>query len=733
VTLRQRLREAWGRVAAGGSRRVRTPTVLQMEATECGAAALAIVLAHHGRHVPLEELRQACGVSRDGSNAANILKAARGYGMVAKGYRREPDDLRTMALPVIVFWNFAHFVVVEGFARDRVFLNDPATGPRTVSRQEFDDSFTGVTLAVEPGPGFSRGGQPPSVWGTLLERLRGHRVALAYVSLCTLALALPGLVMPVYSRVFVDQIFVGGAFDWLKPLLAAMVATSVVTTLLSYLQMTSLMRLQFRLMSGPAAAFVWHLFRLPLAFFSQRSPGDVLVRVQALSQIASLISGGISRNLVNLLMVAVFGALMLLYEWRLATIAIATALGQLLMLRWMTRHRVDQSRRLAQEGGKFEAVGMSGLQMIETLKASGAEHAYFARWSGYQAKLANTATRFAESSILFSLFPGLLSGLSAAAVLGVGGLSIMDGALTIGMYMAFQALMSQFLAPVSGLLGMVDSVNNLQGALARLDDVTRSPEDPLLQHRVDPAAVPTAARLQGEVELRNVTFGYSRLAEPIVRDVSLTIPVGLRVALVGASGSGKSTVARIVAGMHQPWDGEVLFDGQPRQQLPRAVLCNSVALVDQDVVLFRGSVRDNVTLWDASIAHHDVLQAARDACIHDDIASRAGGYDAPLEEGGGNFSVGQRQRMEIARALALNPSVLVLDEATSALDPKTEKRVDDHIKRRGCTLLVVAHRLSTIRDCDEIIVMEAGRIVQRGTHEEMIRVPGPYATLIQAG
>jgi len=737
VSLIQRVRQWMAGLLSSvfQTRRVRTPTVLQMEATECGAAVLAIVLAHHGRHVPLEELRHACGVSRDGSNAASILKAARNYGMVAKGFKREPDELKKMALPLVVFWNFAHFLVVEGFGKNKVYLNDPASGPRVVSQEEFNDSFTGVTLVFEKGPDFAPGGDPPSVWGPLLDRLKGHRTSLVYVTLCTFALVLPGLVMPVYSRVFVDNVFVGGAVDWLKPLIATMVATSLVTTVLTYLQMTSLLRLHFKLAMGPSAAFVWHLFRLPMSFFSQRYAGDVLERVQALSHVAELISGGFSRNVVNLLMVGCFGLLMLAYEWRLATIAIVTALGQLLLLRWMTRHRVDQSRKVAQESGKFAAVGMSGLQMIETLKASGAEHTFFARWAGYQSKMLNSSSQFAESSILFSVFPALLGSVSSNLVLGIGGLSIMDGVMTMGMFLAFQALMSQFMGPVSGLLGMVDSVNNLQGALARLDDVTRFQQDPLLDasspiaNAADPSA---SARLQGALELRNVTFGYSRLAQPIVSNVNLTIPVGLRVALVGSSGSGKSTVARIVAGLHQPWEGEVLFDGKRRQDIPRSILCNSVAMVDQDIFLFRGSVRDNVTLWDASISNHEVVQAARDACIHDDIADRLSGYEAMLDEGGTNLSVGQRQRLEIARALALNPSVLVLDEATSALDPKTEKMVDDHIKRRGCTLLVVAHRLSTIRDCDEIIVMEKGAIVQRGTHEQMIDAPGPYASLIRA-
>lgn len=719
----------WRRWRRAPTRRVRTPTVLQIEATECGAAALAIVLAHHGRHVPLEVLRDACGVSRDGSNAAHIVKAARSYGLLAKGYKREPEQLPELPLPLVVFWNFGHFVVVEGFGPGKVYLNDPATGPRVVTAAEFNDSFTGVTLVFEPGPAFQAGGQPPSVWGPLLERLRGNRMAVAFVALCTLALVLPGLVTPVFSRVFVDQIFIAGDTAWLKPLIVAMVLTGAVTAVLTYLQMNALLRLNFKLVTGPSARFIWHLFRLPMSFFAQRYAGDVLQRVQALAQVAELVSNGVSRNVVNLLLVVFFGGLLVSYEPRLAAIAIGSALIQLALLRWMTRYRVDQSRRLAQESGKFAAVGMSGLQMVETLKATGSEHGFFARWAGYQTKLLNASTRFAESSILFSALPTVLGGVSSALVLGLGGLSIMDGTLTMGMFLAFQALMGQFMAPVSGLLGMVDSVNNLQASLARLDDVTRFPVDAMHAG----AGVETAgeARLQGAVELRQVSFGYSKLAPPIVREVSLSIPVGLRVALVGASGSGKSTVARLVAGLHAPWSGQVLLDGRPRESIPRAVVCNSVAFVDQDVFLFGGSVRDNLTLWDRAITHHDLVRAAKDACIHDDITNRPNGYDAQLEEGGGNLSVGQRQRLEIARALALNPSLLVLDEATSALDPVTEKWVDDHIKRRGCTLLVVAHRLSTIRDCDEIIVMDQGVIVQRGTHEEMIHQDGPYAHLIR--
>lgn len=716
------------------SKRVRTPTVLQMEAVECGAAALAIILAHYGKYVPLEELRMACGVSRDGSKASNVVKAARNFGLLAKGYKKEPNELPYLPLPIVVFWNFNHFLVVEGFSKKWVYLNDPASGPRRVSMEEFDQSFTGVVLVFEKSDQFVRGGAQTPAWRSLMKRLPGSRLPILFLTITTLSLVVPGLVAPVFSRVFLDNILVGGMTSWLTPLLAAMAVTAGIVALLSYLQSDILFRLQTKLALTSSSRFIWHIFQLPMEFFAQRYAGDISQRVSGNTVIASLLAGGLSTNAVNLLMVGFYGFLLFKYDVWLTSIGISIALLNLALLRWIARSSIDQNRRLAQEQGKYGAVAMTGLQMLETLKATGSEHGFFGRWAGFQAKVINSTQDLAQTSLWISTAPAVLGALNSALILGLGGLRVMDGALTMGMFVAFQSLMSSFMGPVNGLLGLSSSLQTMQGTLTRLDDVLKYPVDPVVDDHGQTAAEPNGSvKLEGELELRNISFGYSRLEAPLIKNFNLKVKPGQRVALVGGSGSGKSTVAKIVSGLYQPWEGEILFDGKPRNEIPRSLITNSVALVDQDIALFQGSVRDNLTVWDSTVEDQDVVQAAKDACIHDDLNNRAGGYDQPLDEGGRNLSGGQRQRLEIARALAANPRILVLDEATSALDPRTEKIVDDNLRRRGCTLLIIAHRLSTIRDCDEIIVMSRGKIVQRGTHEVMIRVPGPYSDLIHAG
>ena len=710
-------------------RRVRTPAVLQLEAVESGPAALSIVLAYFGRFVPLEELRTACGVSRDGSKASSLVKAARSYGLNAKGYQKEGESLRSLPLPLIAFWSFNHFLVVEGLGRRKVYLNDPATGPRTVSLEEFEQGYTGVALAFWKTERFQSGGARPSAWRSLARRLPQSRVPLLFLALCTLALVLPGVVAPVYARVFLDNILIAGSGNWLNPLLAAMALTACVIVLLAWLQSELLLRLHNRLALTSTSRFLWHVLQLPMEFFAQRSAGDVCQRIEGNNQVAGLLSGGLSMTVVNLATIGFYAYLMFRYDVRLAAIGVAIALLNLALLRLVSHARTIENRRLALEQGKLSAVAVTGLQMLETLKATGGEQSFFARWAGFQAKALNSGRELAESSLLLSMAPVLLGAVNAAAILGMGGLHIIDGALTMGMFVAFQMLMAVFLRPVTDLLDLGSDVQNLQGTLTRLDEVLAYPADPKI-FQVESDAGPL--KLEGEIELRNLTFGYSRLEPPVVRNFSLHVKPGQRVALVGGPGSGKSTVARIISGLYQPWEGEVLFDGTPRNDLPRSLITNSVALVDQEIALFEGTVRQNLTMWDSTIDDRVLLQAAKDACIHDDISDRPGGYDLKLEEGGRNLSGGQRQRIDVARALTGNPRILILDEATSALDPRLEKALNDNLRRRGCTLLVIAHRVSAIRDCDEIVVLQNGKIVERGTHDEMIRVAGPYAALIQA-
>jgi NHLM bacteriocin system ABC transporter peptidase/ATP-binding protein len=735
--------------------RVRTPTVLQMEAVECGAAALSIVLSHYGRFAPLEELRVQCGVSRDGSKASNVLKAAQKIGMVAKGFTKELEELDSVPLPAIIFWNFNHFVVLEGFGKDRVFLNDPASGPRSVPYDEFDAAFTGVVLTCTPGPEFRKGGQKRSLVAALRPRLAGSETALAYVVLAGLLLVIPGLILPIFSKIFIDEFLVAGKSYWVAPLLIGLALTAVLRGALVWLTEVYLLRFEAKLAVSTASGFFWHVLRLPIEFFTQRYGGEIGSRVGINNWVAQLLTGQLASNIISLVMVVFYAVLMLIYNIPLTLVGIAVACLNLVALRYFSRRRVDGNRRLQVDEGKLTGASMSGLQMIETLKASGTEGDFFTRWSGYQSKVINAQTQLGLINQYFNAVPSVLSSLNTATILAFGGLYVMNGdeRLTIGGLIAFQSLMASFTGPFETLVNLGGTLQDAEGGMNRLDDVLRHKRDPQCE-RDQPGArladddapsqarssqEPTAGKLRdgavklsGTLELRNVTFGYSRLDPPLIEGFNLRLQPGQRVALVGGSGSGKSTISKLVCGLYEPWEGDILLDGQPRRDLPRSVLANSLALVDQDIFLFEGAVRDNLTLWDETIPENRVIEAAKDACIHEDIAARPGGYDSQVAEGGSNFSGGQRQRLEIARALVGNPTILVLDEATSALDPITEKLIDDNLRRRGCTCLIVAHRLSTIRDCDEIIVLERGQVVQRGTHEQLKHQEGLYAELIKA-
>jgi NHLM bacteriocin system ABC transporter peptidase/ATP-binding protein len=719
-------------------KRERTPTVLQMEAVECGAAALGIVLAHFGRWVPLEELRIACGVSRDGSKASNMVKAARRYGLEAKGYKREPASLRGVEPPMILHWNFNHFVVLEGFRRGKVHLNDPATGPRTVTEEELDQAFTGVVLTFRPGPGFARGGEPPSLLAALRRRLDGSGAALAFVLLAGLALVVPALVIPVFSKVFVDRVLLEGRGDWLRPLLLAMAAAALLTGALTWLQQSYLLRLETRMAVAGSSRFLWHVLRLPTEFFSQRFAGDISSRVTINDRVAQLLSRELATNAIGALMIVFFAAVLFQYDAVLTLVGIVTVSLNMVALRFVSRRRVDGNRRLLQDKGKLVGTAIGGLQTIETLKATGGESDLFGRWSGYQAKVVNGRQELERWTQALDAVPPMLTAVNTALILGIGGLRVIQGELSLGGLVAFQILMATFIAPVNRLVSLGGRLQMVEGDMNRLDDVLRYRLDPSLGTAAEPGGAAgelppgEPAKLAGRLELRGVTFGYNRLDAPLLEGFDLTLEPGSRVALVGGSGSGKSTLAKIVTGLYQPWAGEVLFDGRPRAEVPPAALANSLAWVDQSVFLFEGTVRENLTLWDSTIPLVEVVAAAKDAGIHEDVAARPGGYDSRVEEGGANWSGGQRQRLEIARALVGGPSLLVLDEATSALDPTTEKRIDEGLRRRGCTCLIVAHRLSTIRDADEIVVLDQGKVAQRGTHDELKDLGGPYQRLISA-
>lgn len=712
--------------SGSANRRVRTPTVLQMEAVECGAAALAIVMGYHGRWRTLDEVRTACGVSRDGSKAKNVLIAARQFGFEARGRKASVETALTAPFPYIVFWNFNHFLVVEGVHKGRVYLNDPAVGHRTVSLDEFDQSFTGVMLEVVPGENFSRDPAPPGLLARLSLRARLVRNSIALAVLISLTLVLPGLLVPGFSKIFIDDILIQGNEDWLRPLLAAMVLTAVLSALLTWLRQRLLLRMETKLALAESARFVWHLLQLPLPFFNQRHAGDISYRIDANDRIANSVAGDLGESLANMITALFFVVVMACFDWHLTLLALSLSGINILVYQALSRRRTDASLRMQQDFGRFQAASVSGIQAIETLKATGTDDDYFERWAGFQARHLNNLRQLGGYTVAASAFPPLLNGLTVAGVLSFGSYRITEGSLTIGTLIAFQALVQNFMGPVQSLVTVSGNLQELGADLSRSDDVFAHARD--ARYQVETGDV--RDRLSGRIELRSITFGYSPLDPPLIENFDLTLQPGARVALVGGSGSGKSTIAKLVSGLYRPWSGEILFDGVPLSQISPDTLTGSIASVSQDVILFAGTVRDNLSTWDATLPDAAMIEALKDSEILETVAARGGALDALVDEGAANFSGGQAQRLEIARALSGDPGILILDEATSALDPATEKAIDEHIRRRGCTCLIIAHRLSTIRDADEIIILERGRVVERGTHDELLAAGGAYAGLI---
>ena len=711
--------------------RVKVPTILQMEATECGAASLSMILSHYKLWLPLEKLRQECGVNRDGSKASCVIRAARNRGCDANGYRWNADRLKEVgAYPLIIHWEFNHFVVLEGIKGDTVYLNDPAMGRRTVKWDEFRTSYTGVALHVVPNENFKPEGERYNIFKDVAIKLSRDKWAVLFILLLNLGMIIPGLASPVFSQIFLDDILAKKHTDWMFNFCVAMTVSWVVCGVMTWLQAVILTRWQKKLTLADSSSFFWHLLRLPMNFFNQRFAGEVASRVNFNESIAGVLSGPAALAILNFLVAIFYLLLLLQYNVTLTLLGVFFSSIDIVVFFALRRHLTDLNMKIQQDAGKEYGTTMNGLMMIETIKANGNEADFFAKWAGYRAKVLKAGQDVALWQMTATIIPTLLGGINGALIMTLGGFSIMEGAMTAGMFTAFQSLMGSFQAPVNSLLGLGSTLQTTEMQMQRLNDVRKYEIDDL-NCRDEKISDDPVARLNGELELKDIDFGYSPLEKPLISKFSLHIEPGHWVAVVGASGSGKSTVAKVVTGIYEEWSGEVRFDGVIRRELPRAVIVNSISAVDQDVFQITGTITQNLTLFDDSVRRSDVIQAAKDACIHEDILQLEKGYDSEVSEGGLNFSGGQRQRLEIARALANNPSLLILDEATSALDPMTEQTVLENIRRRGCSCLIVAHRLSTIRDADEIIVLDKGVVVERGTHREMIQHDGPYKRLIE--
>jgi len=685
----------------------------------------------------MEELRLACGVSRNGANAADIVRAGERYGLEIRGWRRSLEGLAETALPAILFWEFNHFLVLEGISGDRYLLNDPANGRRSVSIQSFSESYTGVVLTAQRTDAFRPGGDPPGLWRQLWPWLRQARGALAYVALAGLLLAIPALALPILLSVFVDDVLAGPQRDWGGWIIGAMLLAAAAVYLLSWLQQLILRKTAIQLAVVNAQRLLWRLFRLPTQYYSHRFAGDLAARVGLVDDIAAGAARQVVGIAVELVMSALLFILLAVYDPLIAVIVLAIAVANVLFARLLSRARTDHYRQLRREQALLFGIETAGLRQIDSLRATAGEQDFFLRWSGYQARELKARQRFVELGYVNASLPRLFALLGGMAVLGLGGWRVIEGDLSIGELVAVYILAGNFLAPIGRFVQFADVFQLIEADLQRVADVLDAEEDPSLRATEEVgqngrvASLNGRLRLAGRLELRELSFGYSRHADPLIADFSLNVEPGQRVAIVGPTGSGKSTLLRLVSGEHQPWSGEIRFDDVAAESVPHAVFTMSVATVDQQIVLFDGSIRDNLTMWNPAVPEQEIVAAARDALIHDEIMSRPGGYDAHVQEGGRNFSGGQRQRLEIARTLVNRPTVLLLDEATSTLDAITEQRIDDALRRRGCTCIIVAHRLSTIRDCDQIIVLDRGREVQRGSHDELIAdADGVYAQLV---
>ncbi|MFJ2302020.1 NHLP family bacteriocin export ABC transporter peptidase/permease/ATPase subunit [Streptomyces sp. NPDC087787] len=713
-------------------RTVRTPTVLQMEAVECGAASLAMVLGHYGRHVPLEELRIACGVSRDGSRASNLLKAARGYGLTAKGMQMDTAALAGVKAPAVLFWEFNHYVVYDGMGRRLgrrgVYVNDPGKGRRFVPMEDFDTSYTGVVLVMEPGEDFEKGGRRPGVLGTLPARMRGTAGTMPAAVLASLLLVAVGAAVPALSRTYIDTYLIGGRTSLLGVLFTSMGACVLLTVVLTWLQQANL--LHGRLISSTLAGarFLRHLLRLPVTFFAQRAPADLVQRLASNDQVAETLARDLAAAGVDAVVVVLYALLLYTYDPQLTFVGIGVALLNVVAMRVVVRLRATRTAKLRADNARLTNTAYTGLQLIETMKATGGEDGYFRTWAGQHAATLEEQQRLGVPTAWLGVVAPALATLNSALILWIGGMRAVEGHISVGLLVAFQALVTRFTAPLTRLNGVAGRIQDFAADVARLKDVENFQADPLYTR---PRGGDSTRRLRGHVELENITFGYSPLDKPLLTGFDLTVGPGRQVALVGGSGSGKSTVSRLISGLYTPWDGVIRIDGQRLEDIPRGALAASVSFVDQDVFLFEGTVRDNVALWDPSIPDDSVVEALRDAALYEVVTRRPGGIHSRVEQDGRNFSGGQRQRLEIARALVRRPSILVLDEVTSALDAETEQTVMDNLRRRGCACVVIAHRLSTVRDSDEIVVLQHGTVVERGRHGELMARGGAYAALVR--
>lgn len=720
----------------------KVPVMMQLETAECGAICLAMILAYYGKWLPQAQLRADCGVSRDGSSAKNIVLAAAKHDLDGKGYRYETDEIRENgAFPCIIHWDFRHFVVLCGFRGKCAVINDPARGRVSVPMEEFDKSFTGICLMFTPNDDFKPYGKRKSISEFVFDRIADSKAAFAFTALTTLITCAAGIISPAFTRVLVDRLLTGESPGWLIPFTLCMCALAFIQIMAAVLQAGQQIKITSKLDAVNSSAFLRKLMRLPTDFFEQRMPADIVRRYSSNAEIAKNMIDTVMPLFLNALMMVIYLIVMMRYSAILACIGVISVALNAFTSAMVSKRLLNLLRRGTQDRAKLEAMTVSGIEKIESIKSSGGENGYFEQWSACLAGVSNGAAGFSRIKYRLGMLHSFIKALADVAVLGVGVLLVMQGNFTVGMIMAFQGILSSFSDPANDMINTVQTIQEMRADMERIEDVMEYSEDgPAVGEYADrdraaqsgdaAGAPEDHEKLSGNIEMKDITFGYSRMSKPVLDGFSMSVKQGQTVAVVGMSGCGKSTVTNLLSGMNRPWSGEILYDGRSIDEIDKGVFSGSVAAVDQEFMLFEDTIANNIKMWDSTIEDFEMIMAARDADIHNRIIQRDGGYYSVVSENGRDLSGGERQKLEIARVLAQDPTVVILDEATSALDAKTEKNVINAIKDRGVTCIMIAHRLSTIRDCDEILVLDGGKVAEKGTHDELMKLGGIYTQLI---
>ncbi len=707
----------------------KVPVVMQMEALECGAACLDMIAAYYGKWIALEQVRLDCGVSRDGSNARNVLRAARNYGLNGAGYRFNVQTLQEQGVfPCIIHWNYNHFVVLCGFRGNKAYINDPSRGNVGIPMEEFEKCFTGIVLMFEPTDAFVADGKRKSILGFAARRLQDSKSAVIFVVIMAIFTYAFTVVNPIMAQFLYDKLLTGKEPSKSTPFLLILSLLTAIQIIGSLVFAINSLKIDGKLAINGSTSFMWKILRLPMEFFSQRMSGDIMMRQTTNEEIARNLVNTFAPLCLNSVMMIFYLIIMIRYSIPLTILGVTTVLINVFFSRMISDYRINLTRGMLMDKGKLATSTLSGISMIESIKASGAENGFFEKWIELKAAADAREVEYVKKDAYLGTIPNIVSALANYSILFAGVFLTIRGEFTIGMITAFQGILGSFMGPASTLTNAGQTIFEMRTEMERVEDVMQYETDPNADREDDDSHV--FEKLSGRIEMKNVSFGYSRLDEPFIKDFSMELTQGRIVSIVGGSGSGKSTISKLLSGLYRPWSGEILYDGKKITEIDRSSFTGSVAVVDQDIILFEDTIENNIKMWDETIENFEVILAARDAQLHDDITGKPGGYQYRIVEGGKDLSGGQRQRLEIARVLAMDPSIIILDEATSALDAKTEYEVVKAIKDRGITLVIIAHRLSTIRDSDEIIVLQKGEVVERGTHEELLSLGGYYTALV---